>query len=275
MISFHSLRRALLALVFLALLGGCAGGTESGSAPSAPPPTAAPRPTTYPALPSGLQQVKVMRVVDGDTIDVQIDGKVEPVRMLGINTPETGLGQRELECFGREASAWTKALLSGQTVLIEFDASQGRRDQYDRLLAFVWLEDGRLINLELISQGYAFEYIPPTPTRYQEVLRAAQREARAAQRGLWAAQTCNGRRDADPAAASTAAAAPQPAAPQPAVTAPAAPAANCDPAYPDVCIAPPPPDLDCRDITYRNFRVLPPDPHNFDPDGDGRGCERS
>jgi len=49
--------------------------------------------------------------------------------------------------------------------------------------------------------------------------------------------------------------------------------ANCDPAYPDVCIPPPPPDLDCKDIPYRNFRVLPPDPHHFDKDGDGIGCE--
>jgi hypothetical protein len=48
---------------------------------------------------------------------------------------------------------------------------------------------------------------------------------------------------------------------------------NCDPSYPDVCIPPPPPDLDCSDIPYRNFRVLPPDPHHFDVDGDGIGCE--
>lgn len=51
------------------------------------------------------------------------------------------------------------------------------------------------------------------------------------------------------------------------------PPGNCDPAYPDVCIPPPPPDLDCADIPYRDFRVLPPDPHRFDGDGDGIGCE--
>jgi len=54
---------------------------------------------------------------------------------------------------------------------------------------------------------------------------------------------------------------------------PPPPPGNCDPAYPDVCIPPPPPDLDCSDIPYRNFRVLPPDPHHFDGDGDGIGCE--
>ncbi|TLZ65648.1 MAG: thermonuclease family protein [Methanobacteriota archaeon] len=56
-------------------------------------------------------------------------------------------------------------------------------------------------------------------------------------------------------------------------SAPPPPPGNCDPAYPDVCIPPPPPDLDCKDIPYRRFRVLPPDPHHFDADGDGIGCE--
>jgi len=55
--------------------------------------------------------------------------------------------------------------------------------------------------------------------------------------------------------------------------APTAPPANCDPSYPTVCIPPPPPDLDCEDIDHRRFAVLPPDPHNFDRDGDGIGCE--
>jgi hypothetical protein len=52
-----------------------------------------------------------------------------------------------------------------------------------------------------------------------------------------------------------------------------APTGSCDPAYPTVCIAPPPPDLDCSEIPYKNFKVLPPDPHHFDSDGDGIGCE--
>lgn len=49
---------------------------------------------------------------------------------------------------------------------------------------------------------------------------------------------------------------------------------NCDPSYPDVCIPSPPPDLDCKDVSYRNFKVLDPDPHGFDGDNDGIGCER-
>lgn len=62
--------------------------------------------------------------------------------------------------------------------------------------------------------------------------------------------------------------------PTPTLTGSPTHAANCDPAYPDVCIPSPPPDLDCKDIPYRKFRVLPPDPHNFDGDGNGLGCER-
>jgi len=57
-------------------------------------------------------------------------------------------------------------------------------------------------------------------------------------------------------------------------TAPHGPQGRCEPAYPTVCIPPPPPDLDCAEIPYRNFRVLPPDPHNFDGDHNGIGCER-
>jgi hypothetical protein len=61
--------------------------------------------------------------------------------------------------------------------------------------------------------------------------------------------------------------------PAPVPTPQPTPAGNCDPAYPTVCIPPPPPDLDCSEISYRNFKVLPPDPDHFDSDGDGIGCE--
>jgi len=67
---------------------------------------------------------------------------------------------------------------------------------------------------------------------------------------------------------------PAPTATQVPLTATPQPVANCDPSYPDDCIPPPPPDLDCGDIPYRRFRVLSPDPHGFDGDNDGIGCER-
>ncbi len=136
----------------------------------------------------------------------------------------------------------------------------------------------------MIAQGYAFEYTYNVPYQYQQSFKQAEQDARAQQRGLWSPATCNGEpRPADVAPAPTAAPPPPPAdvAPAPTAvpvappepTAASEPAGNCDPSYPDVCIPPPPPDLDCGDIPYRNFRVLPPDPHRFDRDKDGIGCE--
>ncbi|HET7092004.1 MAG TPA: hypothetical protein VFI22_00955, partial [Thermomicrobiales bacterium] len=89
--------------------------------------------------------------------------------------------------------------------------------------------------------------------------------------GLWSA--CGGGPQALAAAPSTAPMSLASAAGAPPAKAPAAPAGNCDPSYPDVCIPPPPPDLDCGQITARRFTVLPPDPHRFDGDHDGVGCE--
>jgi micrococcal nuclease len=123
----------------------------------------------------------------------------------------------------------------------------------------------------MIAQGYAFEYTFNLPYKYQAEFQQAQREAREQQRGLWSPSTCNGQHSpAEPTAARIAA--PSPAAPAPVPTKEPA-AGNCDASYPDVCIPPPPPDLDCGDIQYKRFRVLPPDPHRFDGDHDGIGCE--
>ncbi len=228
-------------------------------------------------MPAGLTAGIVTNVVDGDTLDVAVDGVEQRVRLLGIDTPETKHPQKPVECFGREAAAQAAELLQGQVVLLEDDESQGNTDQYDRLLRFVWLPDGQLVNYLLIAEGYAFEYTYDLPYAYQQQFRAAQETAREQQRGLWAPAACNGERKAE---APTATAVPPTAVPPTAVPPAPAPTArprgNCDPAYPDVCIPPPPPDLDCADVApLCRFRVLPPDPHQFDlGDGDGIGCER-
>jgi micrococcal nuclease len=229
----------------------------------------APHTAGTPAMPAGLTAGIVSNVVDGDTLDVTIGGVEQRIRMLGMDTPETKHPSRPVECFGREASDRASALLQGQVVLLEADQSQGDADQYGRLLRFVWLPDGRLVNLVLIAEGYAFEYTYNRPYRYQTQFQAAQTTAREQQAGLWADSACGGQRKAvvvPPTAT------PVPAPPPP----PTARPANCDPAYPDVCIPPPPPDLDCADVApLCRFRVLPPDPHQFDlGDGDGWGCER-
>jgi micrococcal nuclease len=229
-------------------------------------------------MPAGLTAGIVSNVVDGDTLDVTVNGVEQRVRLLGIDTPETKHPQKPVECFGQEAAAQAAELLQGQVVLLENDESQGDTDQYDRLLRFVWLPDGRLVNYLLIADGYAFEYTYDLPYTYQQQFQAAQETAREQQRGLWAPSACNGERQAE---APTATAVPPTAVPPTAVPPAPAPTArprggNCDPSYPDVCIPPPPPDLDCADVAPRcRFRVLPPDPHNFDgEDNDGMGCER-
>lgn len=117
-----------------------------------------------------------------------------------------------------------------------------------------------------VEQGYAWEHTFAKPYRYQTSFRLAQDAAKRARRGLWAPTTCAGQhRRAAPPAATT----PRPVAP----TTPPTTAGACDPSYPGVCIPPAPPDLDCGDITHRRFAVRPPDPHRFDADRDGIGCE--
>jgi micrococcal nuclease len=146
----------------------------------------------YPARPSRLDRTEITRVVDGDTVRVRSGSGEETLRLIGLNTPETRDPRRGVECFGREASARAKELLEGQTVFLEADSSQDERDRYGRLLRFVWMEDGRLFNLEMIAEGYAFEYTYERPYKYQAAFREVEAAARGAQLGLWSPQTCNG-----------------------------------------------------------------------------------
>jgi endonuclease YncB( thermonuclease family) len=151
-----------------------------------------PRAEGYPAKPEGLENAQVVKVVDGDTLDVDMGGQTVRLRLIGINTPESVDPRQAVECFGREASSKAKELLEGQAVQLEADTSQDERDRYDRLLRYVWMPDGRLFNLEMIAQGYAFEYTYETPYKYQAEFQQAQESARSAQAGLWSPSTCNG-----------------------------------------------------------------------------------
>lgn len=155
-------------------------------------PTNPPIAEGYPARPAGLPRAAVLRVVDGDTVDVELDGRRERVRLIGIDTPESVDPRRPAECYGVEASANAKALLEGQAVFLEEDPSQDTRDVNGRLLRFVWLADGRMVNLEQIRGGFAFEYTFDRPYRYRDVFREVQQDARGAGAGLWAVSTCNG-----------------------------------------------------------------------------------
>jgi micrococcal nuclease len=127
----------------------------------------------------------VIRVVDGDTAHVRYRGRDVAVRFIGVDTPETVAPGQPVECYGPEASAFTTRRLSGRRVRLEFDVD--RIDPYGRTLAYVWTRDGSMFNELLVRRGYATVATYPPDTRYVSRFEAAEREAKAADRGLWRA----------------------------------------------------------------------------------------
>ena len=119
--------------------------------------------------------VNVVHVVDGDTVVVDDGHGSETVRLLGVDTPETVHPQKPVEYFGKEASAFTKRMAEGQLVRLERDLSNADRDPYGRLLRYVYLEDGRLLNAEIIAQGYGFAYVK-FPFERMEEFRELERQ---------------------------------------------------------------------------------------------------
>ena len=134
----------------------------------------------------------ITHVVDGDTLDLDMDGKRVRVRLIGINTPETVDPRRAVECFGKEASNKAKEILSGKWVSVEPDPSQDAYDKYGRKLLYVYSVDGTLFNKQMIEEGYAFEYTYRYPYKYQQEFKTAEHEARIHERGLWSKNTCSG-----------------------------------------------------------------------------------
>ncbi len=190
----------------------------------------------------------VTEVVDGDTI--KVDG--QSVRLIGMDSPEAG------QCGYDEATAAMAGLVAGRVVTLTAVAGRDDVDRYGRLLRYVEV-DGTDVGLREIELGLAI-------ARYD------------GRDGYGTHPRQDAYIAADAAAADVTCATPEPTA-EPAAPAEPAPLvgpaadANCDPSYPTVCIPPAPPDLDCGDITFRRFTVLPPDPHHFDGNHDGVGCE--
>lgn len=122
----------------------------------------------------------VKRVVDGDTIVVEIGGQEYRVRYIGVDAPESTTRQ---ECYGREAARFNRTLVEGQTVRLERDVSE--TDRYGRLLRYVYLANGEMVNEVIIREGYALARSFPPDVKYQERLREAEREAKQKRRGLW------------------------------------------------------------------------------------------
>jgi micrococcal nuclease len=138
----------------------------------------------------GPEQGVVERAVDGDTLKVQLGEKTVTVRLLGINTPESVDPRKPVECFGKEASAFTETLTAGRTVTLEADPSQDSVDKYGRLLRYAYRDDGIFINKEIVASGYGFEYTFQTPYAFRDTFKAAERDAKAAGLGLWNERAC-------------------------------------------------------------------------------------
>lgn len=169
---------------------GKVGGVQTSQSPT-PTPTSTPEPESISA-PKGMQEAKVDFVVDGDTIKVLISGKVETIRLIGIDTPETVDPRKPVQCFGREASNKAKEILSNKTVYLESDPTQGERDKYQRLLRYAWFDTDTNFNKLMISEGYAHEYTYAVPYKYQAEFKQAEKEAREGNKGLWSPNTCSG-----------------------------------------------------------------------------------
>lgn len=131
---------------------------------------------------SGSIEGTVVRVVDGDTIDVQLADRVEKIRYIGVNSPEIHHPIKGEQPGGREAAEVNRRLVGGRHVRLELDVRA--RDRYGRLLAYVWTGD-TMVNAELVRLGYAQVMTVPPNVRYQKLFVKLQREARDAHRGLW------------------------------------------------------------------------------------------
>jgi len=165
---------------------------ENAQPTSLPIPTIVPQPNVSMAPDNPARGHRVVKVVDGDTFDVEIDGKVERLRLIGIDTPETVDPRKDIQCFGIEASNKAKELLIGQFVTLEKDDTQGDKDRYKRLLRYAFLPDGTNFNEYMIAEGYAYEYTYDDVYEYQSAFKSAQAEAQNNNKGLWSPDTCSG-----------------------------------------------------------------------------------
>lgn len=130
---------------------------------------------------------RVTNVIDGDTIEVEVDQQKHKVRYVGVNTPETVDPRRPVQCFGKEASNQNRQLVNGKMVLLTVDITE--QDKYQRWLRYVYLpqEDGSwlFVNDYLVRAGYAYTYPYPPDVRFDEKFKEAEKEAREGNLGLW------------------------------------------------------------------------------------------
>ena len=187
---------------------------------------------------SRSETATVVRVIDGDAIEVDLDGWRYTVRYIGINTPETNRPSRGVEFYGPEASARNRELVEGKTVRMELDVSS--TDRCDRLLRYVYVND-EMVNATLISGGFAVASAFPPDTKFADRFENIQMQAMENRRGVWATSS--------------------------------ALAERCDPSYQTICVPRDAEPMTCKEIPSNLFPVLRSDDHSFDPDGNGLGCD--
>lgn len=126
----------------------------------------------------------VTHFVDGDTITVNMNGKAEKVRFIGVDTPETHKPNTPVQCYGPAAAAFTKNYIGNHKVQLESDTLSTNRDRYNRLLRYVYLPNGSLVNEELIKGGFGF-YYPYFPFTKSDKFATDQAAAKASNKGVW------------------------------------------------------------------------------------------
>ena len=216
----------------------------------------------------------VREIVDGDTFRITLeDGTKDTLRLIGIDTPETRSPGDPRECYGPQSTERLAKLLPvGREIWLEEDETN--RDRFDRLLRYVWVEkkhgDVYLLNEVMVRDGFAIARRYAPDTARAERLERAQERAINAGRGLWEAcpeLVADLTPIADPPT-------PVPQPTEPVATDPIPIGGGCDLSYPTLCLPPGTGNsLNRPDVGVNNFTVYQPDPHRFDGDYDGVGCE--
>lgn len=193
-------------------------------------------------------QGKVSAILSEDLIEVFVNNEPKIVRYLGLDNPDETTTK-----ISDSAKVKSQELALGRDVTI---LTNNAYDEHGNLLGYIFTPNS-FVNLELIRAGL-FKATKNDSLPFAFLFSNYEFQAEESQLGIWLFPT----ETSTPISTKT-----------PIPTKTSSPSLNCHPSYPDVCIPYPPPDLDCGDIPYRRFRVLPPDPHGFDGDNDGIGCE--